>query len=357
MKIGIIAPPWVPIPPLAYGGTELVIDTLARGLSVAGHEVLLYATGDSTCPVETKYLLEEAEGKNIANSTVEIRHLIKAYEAMNEAGVDIIHDHTMVGPVYGPAVTDIPIVTTNHNTFSVHTEELWRAVTDSDVKIISISHNHASHACAQVRVDKVIHHGIDTTRFPDGSGEGGYLAFLGRMVPEKGVHTAIAVAKAAGVPLKIGAKMREAPEREYFESQVKPLLDGDIEYLGELGPKDKLELLSGAKAMINPIRWPEPFGMVMIESLACGTPVIVFPSGAAPEIVTDGLTGFVCKDEADMVKAVARLDEISRRACRFEVEQSFSMQRMTQDHVEMYSEMLAEAKAIELKPEKIEISL
>ena len=163
------------------------------------------------------------------------------------------------------------------------------------------------------------------------------------MVTQKGVHTAVEVARKAGMPLKIAAKMREPREIEYFEKHVKPYLTSDIEYLGELGPKDKFELLSGAKALLNPIRWHEPFGMVMIESMACGTPVIVFPQGAAPEIVTDGLTGFVVNNEDEMVGAVGKVDQINRRACKFEVETRFSMKRMVQDHVDFYEKAIAES--------------
>lgn len=342
MKIGIIAPPWVPVPPVAYGGTELVIDTLARGLAVAGHDVELFATGDSTCPVDTKYLLEEAEGQRIANSCIEIKHLIAGYTELAK-DVDIIHDHTLLGPIYGPSVTDTPIVTTNHFPYSDDTHLIWEQVTQGRGKIISISHHHASLASPDTVVDTVIHHGVDISRFPDGAGEGGYLAFLGRMVTQKGVHTAVEVARKAGMPLKIAAKMREPREIEYFEKHVKPYLTSDIEYLGELGPKDKFELLSGAKALLNPIRWHEPFGMVMIESMACGTPVIVFPQGAAPEIVTDGLTGFVVNNEDEMVEAVGKVDQINRRACKFEVETRFSMKRMVQDHVDFYEKAIAES--------------
>jgi len=357
VKIGIVAPPWVPIPPLAYGGTELVIDTLARGLSVAGHDVRLFASGDSTCPVPTEFLLQEAEGFRIANSTVEIRHLIAAYDALGD-DCDIIHDHTLIGPVYGPSRTKTPIVATNHFPFSEETAEVWQTVTKGKGKIIGISEHHSSLASEGITVDKVIHHGVDLSRFPDGTGEGGYLAFLGRMVAEKGVHIAARIARETGMPLKIAAKMREEPEKEYFEKEVKPLLGDGVEYLGELGPRDKLDLLSSAKALLNPIQWHEPFGMVMIEAMACGTPVLVFPSGAAPEIVTDGLTGFICKDEKAMIKAVSQIDTISRRVCRWEVETSFSMQRMVKDHVDFYSKVIEDsANFVDVKETKSELSL
>jgi len=192
----------------------------------------------------------------------------------------------------------------------------------------------------------VIHHGMDATAFPVGAGEGGHLACLGRMAPEKGIHTAIEVAREADLPLLIGAKMREAAERDYFEAEVRPLLGGSIEYLGELGTTDKLELLGGAVALVNPIRWAEPFGLVMTESMACGTPVVSTPCGAVPEIVTHGVTGFICDTTAEMVDAVQSASTLSRDACRHEVETTFSMQRMVEDHITFYQKVIDDHKKV-----------
>jgi len=161
------------------------------------------------------------------------------------------------------------------------------------------------------------------------------------MSPDKGAHRAIQAAKAAGVPLKMAAKMHEPAELAYFENEVEPLLSPDFEYLGEVPHHQKLELLAGARALLFPIRWNEPFGMVMIEAMACGTPVIAFREGAAPEVVRDGETGFLVDDEADMARAIARVDELDRRVCRAAVEGYFSTDRMVAEHIELFEEILA----------------
>src|SRR5205814_7076677 len=158
---------------------------------------------------------------------------------------------------------------------------------------------------------------------------------------DKGAHRAIEAARKAQVPLLMAAKMREAWEFDYFDMQVKPLLGDDIQYLGEVGHERKLELLAGARALVFPIRWNEPFGLVMVEALACGTPVLAFPEGAAPEVVEHGRTGFLCHDEADMAEAVPKLDQLDRAACRAAVEGYFSTERMINEHVELYEELLA----------------
>ena len=164
------------------------------------------------------------------------------------------------------------------------------------------------------------------------------------MSPDKGAHRAVRVARATGLPLLLAAKMREPEEREYFERRVRPLLGDGVEFVGEVGGVDKLELLGEARALLMPIRWPEPFGMVMVEALACGTPVIAFPEGAAPEVVEHGRTGFLCGDEPEMVAAVRRLDELDRAACRRSVVERFSARRMAAQHVSVYRSVLEERR-------------
>jgi glycosyltransferase involved in cell wall biosynthesis len=186
----------------------------------------------------------------------------------------------------------------------------------------------------------VIHHGVDASAFPfgDGGGDehGEYFLFLGRMAPDKGPHRAIEVARKAGVRLLLAAKMREQWEHSYFNEQVAPMLGADAVYLGEVPHERKLELLAQAKGLMFPIRWNEPFGMVMLESMACGTPVLAFPEGAVPEVVEDGKTGFLCEDEASMVDASSRIDDLDRSACRAAVEGYFSTRRMVSDHIDLY---------------------
>lgn len=336
MRIAIVAPPWVPVPPPAYGGTENVLDTLARGLTRAGHEVQLCTTGDSTCPVARSSVFERAIGIGSGNSVDEIRHVIHAYSAIQDA--DVVHDHTLVGPLYSAVFPDLPVVTTNHGPFSADLIDLYRVLA-ARVPVIAISHHQASTAVG-VPIAAVVHHGVNLDDVPLGTGGGGYAVFLGRMHPGKAPHVAARLARAAGVPLRIAAKMHEPAEREYFDAEVRPLLGGDVTYVGEMDRREKLELLGAATCLVNPIAWPEPFGMVMIEALACGTPVITTPFGAAPEIVEDGVVGFVRTGEPALAGALERIGEIDRSACRRRVERYFSMQAMVDKHLAVYEQAL-----------------
>ncbi len=332
MRIAIVAPPWLPVPPPAYGGTENTLDTLARGLKRAGHDVLLCTTGDSTCPVERTWVFEKSIGVGSGTSVDEIRHVTHAYGQLDD--VDVVHDHTLVGPLYSASFPRLPVVTTNHGPFNADLIGLYRAVADR-VPVIAISRHQASTA-QDVAVAAVSHHGIDVADSPAGPGGGGYALFLGRMHPGKAPHVAAKIAREAGFPLLIAAKMREPEEHAYFDAMVRPLLGGDVTYVGEVDRQDKIELLANADCLLNPIAWPEPFGMVMVEALACATPVLTTPFGAAPEIVEDGVVGFVRSDEAGLVDALGRLAEIDRGACRSRVEARFSAERMVDKHLAVY---------------------
>lgn len=319
-----------------YGGSETIIDRLARGFDAAGHEVLLFTTGDSTCPVRREFLLERAEGMRIGTVLPELRHVMHAYEAVRD--YDIVHDHTLMGPAYSRQFPDQLVVTTNHGPFNIELLDVYRHVSPR-VPIIAISHDQASRA-KDVPIAAVIHHGIDVEEFPVGTGAGGYFLFLGRMTPEKGPMVAIDVARVAGVKLKLAAKMREPWELAFFHDHVEPLLGDGIEYVGEVGGDEKLALLGDAAALLNPIRWHEPFGLVMLEALACGTPVLSFAEGAAPEIIDHGVTGFLCTDEQHMAEAIALTGRLDRVACRRAAESRFSTDRMVAEHVALFERLL-----------------
>lgn len=336
MRIAVISPPWAPVPPKLYGGIELVVDRLAVGFQNAGHEVLLFATGDSTTPVPMKYVLEKAEGMRIGMAVPEQRHVMHAYEAVSEWGADVVHDHSIIGPFHAAdRYPHLPVATTIHGPFNEELTDLYERLNKSRVPIIAISHAQAN-AAPTVQCARVIHHGIDVEDFPYGNGSGGYCLFLGRMSPDKGPHRAIAAAEKAGVPLLMAAKMREAWEHAFFDEHVRPHLSDTIQYLGEVPHEQKLELLAGATALLNPIRWNEPFGLVMIEALACGTPVLAFPEGAAPEIVRHGETGFLCADEDEMAANIAKAARLDRAACRASVADYFCTKRMVDEHIELF---------------------
>ena len=335
MRIGLVAPPWVSVPPHGYGGTETVVDNLARGLAARGHEVHLFTVGDSTCPVH-RHALYRSPAVPMNESLSEAAHVLAAYDAL--ADMDVIHDHTVLGALVHPAPAPA-VAVTNHGVFDARARAVLGLVAQH-AAVVAISHDQASRA-GPVPVAAVIHHGIDLDAYRPGPG-GEHLVFIGRMSPDKGVHRAVRIAHAAGRPLRIVAKMREREERDYYRTQVEPLLAGDADAPRELDLPERLELLRTAAGLLNPIDWPEPFGLVMAEALAAGTPVIAYDRGAAREIVTDGVTGFLVRGEREAVQAVARLPLIDRARCRGVAEERFSLDRLAADHEALYRRLLAQ---------------
>lgn len=336
MRIGLVAPPWVPVPPVRYGGTEAVIDTLARGLVARGHEVVLATTGDAACPVDRRWVYWTPP-EPMGSTLPELHHVLVAYEQL--ADCDVVHDHTLTGPLLAMTLPERPpVLVTNHGDFGPAARAVFGHLAQG-LTISAISHNQRAQAL-DLPVAGVVHHGLDLDRFDVGKGEGGYLAYVGRCAPEKGVAEAITIARRAGLPIVVVAKKREDAELRYFEEMVAPLLGPDVDYRGEVHPDERDRILRDAVALVNPISWAEPFGLVMTESLACGTPVVAFDAGAAPEIVDDGVTGFLCKDEDDAVDAVRRVRYLHRAACRAAVEERFAADRMVRDYLALYTAAL-----------------
>ena len=272
MRIGIIAPPWIPIPPTAYGGIESFIDTLARALHDAGHDVVLAASGDSTSQVPRLPGFEPSDPAMMGVTAHELRHLLRAFDGLDD--VDVIVDNTLAGPVLARSATNIPVVTVAHGPLIPLEQELYLAGLP-EVTFVAISRNQASLA-GPVPIARVIHHGIRVEDVPVGPG-GDAACFVGRMHPSKGVPEAIEAAAIAGIPLRIAAKMQEPAEEEYFDEVVRPLLGTNAEYVGELDTDEKYDLMGHSCALLNPIQWDEPFGLVMIEAMATGTPVVATP--------------------------------------------------------------------------------
>ncbi|MEV8146675.1 glycosyltransferase family 4 protein [Arthrobacter sp. NPDC080073] len=340
MRIGLVAGPWIPVPPVTYGGTERVVDTLARGFAKAGHEVLLAASSDSQCPVPRVPQMQTSDPAELGFTISELSHVVRAYDGLGD--VDIIHDHTLSGPLYRYGPPGVPVVTTIHGPLTSSAKDIYRAIGRS-TSIIAISRDQASQASG-VPVRRVIHHGIDLSTVPVGAGQGGYVCFVGRMCPDKGVLEAIRIARQAGVPLRIAAKVREPEEILYFEEVIKPILGPNEDFTGEVDDAEKYRLMGEAIAFLNPIQWSEPFGLVMIEALATGTPVLGTPLGAAPEIVSHGITGYLAATNnlAALIPAAAGL---SREQCRARAEQQFSAERMVADHLRLFADLIEEQGA------------
>lgn len=339
MRIGIIAPPWIPIPPTAYGGIESFIDTLARALKDAGHDVVLAASRDSTCPVPRLPGFQPSDPATMGITAHELRHLIRAFDGLDD--VDVILDNTLAGPILAKTASSVPVVTVAHGPLIPMVQELYKAGSP-DVSFVAISRHQASLA-GPVRIARVIHHGIQVENVLIGRG-GDSACFVGRMHPAKGIPEAIRTAEIAGIPLRIAAKMREPLECEYFEELVRPILGTNAEYVGELSTDEKYELMGNSSVLLNPIQWDEPFGLVMIEALATGTPVVATPRGSVPEIVEEGRTGFIRPEPEELAEVVHRAASLDRAACRRAVEDHFTASRMADDYVALFEDLLRDRR-------------
>lgn len=353
MRIAQVAPPFERVPPEGYGGTERVISTLTEELVRRGHEVTLFASGDSRTaarlvPVVDQALWHHPEGYQDLAPFI----AIVLGKLVREMGAfDVIHSHLDYAGFPLARVAPCPLVTTLHGRLDLpQLKPLFREFVD--VPLVSIS-DAQRRPIPWARWMATVHHGIDLDQFTFNPRPRGYLAFLGRVSPEKGLDVAIRVARRAGLPLKIGARMplpythdpNVRADWEYYEQVVRPLLDGQaVELVGQVGGEEKNRLLGGAEALLFPINWPEPFGLVMAEALACGTPVLALRRGSVPEVIEDGVTGFVCDTEDELVAAVARLGELDRGRCRAEAERRFSPAAMAERYERVYERLVAPAR-------------
>jgi glycosyltransferase involved in cell wall biosynthesis len=340
VRIAILSPVWFPVPPSGYGGIEWIVSLLADGLVDAGHDVALFASGDSTTKAELVSAFPEAPSADIGKTSTELRHALSCFERSTE--FDIVNDHS--GPLaaaVGGAV-ETPVVHTVHGPLGGADGELYASLARvaPEVGLISLSMNQRKPRPDLPWVANC-HNALDLDAYPVHAERGEYLLFLGRMSADKGCHRAVEVAREAGLPLRIAGKMREPPEQEYFEAHVAPYLGNGIEYLGETSHAKKVALLENARATLFPIEWEEPFGLVMIESMACGTPVIATRWGAVPEVIEHGRSGIVVDDYREMAGALAAADELEPSECRRSVEEHFSAERMVADYEGAYETVLA----------------
>ena len=341
MRIAQVAPLWERVPPPAYGGIELVVSLLTDELVRRGHEVTLFASGDSLSLAN----LESVHGRALRHdSTVkeysiyEMLQLSQVYDRAQD--FDIIHSHMGCVALSYAKSAKTPTIHTLHGVFTSDNEKIFRR--SRQQSFVSIS-NAQREARLGLNCVSTVYNGIDVDSYkfyaqPD---ESPYLAFLGRLSPEKGPHLAIEIAKRTGQNLKMAGKI-DLVDREFYEQELAPHIDGkQIQYLGEANHVQKNALMGGAVATLFPITWREPFGLVMVESMAAGTPVIGMRLGSAPEVITHDQTGFLCDTVDECIAALNRIDEIDRAACRQHVIDQFSFQKMTDGYEAAYRQVLA----------------
>jgi glycosyltransferase involved in cell wall biosynthesis len=339
MRLAQIAPLTEAIPPKLYGGTERVVHWLTEELVALGHDVTLFASGDSHTSAKLEAPWPKALRFDSSVRDPNALHMMMLERVRMQADdFDFLHFHLDYYPFSLFSRQPTPFVTTLHGRLDLPEHQPVFAAFPS-VPVISISDSQRR-PLPHANWVRTIHHGLPATLLTPRPANHEYFAFLGRIAPEKGLDRAIQIARQCGIPLKIAAKIDKA-DREYHEAVIRPLIDGkDIEYIGEIDDAHKSAFLSGAVALLVPINWPEPFGLVMIEAMACGTPVIAFNRGSVPEIIEDGLTGFIVEDERSAVGAAYRLAELSRTAIRKRFEERFTARRMAQDYLEVYRGMV-----------------
>jgi glycosyltransferase involved in cell wall biosynthesis len=339
MRIALVSSCAVSVPPRAYGGTELVVAELAKNLTRLGHDVTTFATGDSEPAGRLAWRFEKPVWPPYESA--ELRHAAYAWQAITATpgAFDIVHTHQAPSLALASIARSIRTVYTIHHCRDERLIELYRDFPDATY--VAISQRQAQ-LIPEVPVDEIILHGLDPDLYEAGRGDGGYVAFLGRFAPEKGPHFAIDAARRAGVTLRMGGGVHP-PDRVFFDRDVRPRLDnpiGGIEWLGELSHVPKLSLLGGAQALLFPIDWEEPFGLVMIESMLVGTPVIGFARGSVPEVVEDGVTGFIVRDVAEMAERVRHLGSFDRARCRDRARERWSSLRMAREHELLYARIV-----------------
>ncbi len=337
MRIAQLAPPWITVPPKGYGGIEWVVQQLCDGLTARGHEVCLYASGDSRTAAELRALFPRQMPDKIGVTALDARQVSFSFADIEQGGFDLVHDHSgFLGVAFSRYLTT-PMVHTVHCAFDEVASGLYGQFADA-VGYICISEYQRSMAPPGMRWAGIAYNAIAVERWPYTTDKDDYLLAFGRVCEAKGFHHSIATAKRLGRRLIMAGVLQE-PYREYFEQRVEPEIDGEqIIYEGEVSDERRRELFARASAFLFPITWPEPFGLVMIEAMACGTPVVAMRQGSVPEVVDDGRTGFVVEpdDLAAFVAAVDRVAEIDPAVCRHTVEERFTVERMIADHEAIY---------------------
>ena len=345
LRVAMLAPPWIPIPAPAYGGIEEVVRLLCEELVERGHIVTMFAPPGSRSPADVHPVLPDAHPTEIGSACHEADHVARAFACIAEAAsegepFDVVHDHSGFTALAMADRIDVPFVHTVHGPFDADTREFY-AAHGGKAAIVALSHAQSSHAPDELADCDVVPNPLRLSEWPFRDEKEDWALWIGRMSPVKGPHRAIEAARRAGVPLVLAGPVQPGQEA-FFATEVEPHVDGDaVRYIGEADARSKRELYAAARAVLMPIRWEEPFGLVMAEAMACGTPVIAFPEGAAPEVVLDGESGFLVGDEEEMAAALTWADRIDPARCREVVQGRFDVAAVAERYERVYTKTIA----------------
>jgi glycosyltransferase involved in cell wall biosynthesis len=337
LSIALVAPPFYEVPPAGYGGIEAVVAQLADGLVRRGHRVTLLAAAGSQTDARLVPTFDEPQWPRLGRPEPELLHAARVAELLAELQPDVVHDHSAIGPAFARD-RSVPTVITSHGPATGAWGEYLAAAGDS-MYLVAISQSQVD-LTPELPWRAVVHNSLDAAAVPWRAEKDDFVVWLGRFSPDKAAHLAIDVAQQAGRRILLVGKCTEPDEQEYFDAEVQPRLGREAEYLGEMEAEEKYELLGRAAALVFPLQWEEPFGMVLVEAMACGTPVLSLARGAVPEVVVDGVTGYVRREADELVECLGLLDRIDPRACRKHVEQSFSPETMVSGYERVYHDCL-----------------
>lgn len=346
MRIAQVAPLWESVPPKLYGGTERIVSYVTEELVAMGHDVTLFASGDSETAARLEAICPQALRLNTGIFNRDAPLMMLREKGLGSArDFDVIHSHLDFTGFPLARRNPVPVVTTLHGRLDLpELEPVYREF--SEMPLVSIS-DAQRRPLPWANWAGTVYHGLPRNLYTFHPQSGGYLAYLGRTAPEKRPGHAIEIAKRTGIPLRIAAKV-DRVDRTYFEAEIEPLLDHPlIEFVGEISDAEKDEFIGNAMAVVCPYDWPEPFGLVLIEAFACGTPVIAYRRGSIPEIVDHGVTGFICETIEEMVDAVDQVPLIDRKQCRAAFDERFTADRMARDYVALYERLLLEDGAVQ----------
>jgi glycosyltransferase involved in cell wall biosynthesis len=343
LRIAMIAPPWFTVPPQGYGGVENVCADLVAGLVARGHSVTLVGAGADGTSADFVATYDEPPSARLGEPLPEVLHAAAASRILADLDIDLVHDHTLAGPLLARG-REVPTVVTMHGPVAGEPGEYYRLLGDTiDLVAISAAQRRSAPDLPWVGTT---HNAVDVTTYPFLAEKEHMLLFLGRIHPDKGVHLAIDAARAAGFPIVVAGKCSEQVEREYFRTHIEPRLGPDVTMFGCADARTKRELLARSAGLLFPILWEEPFGMVMLEAMACGTPVVALRRGSVPEVVIDGITGVICDAPSELPDAIHAARRLDPAACRAHVRDCFDVATMAAGYESIYRTSLSARRAL-----------